>query len=171
MLPRKLYNFNVVIDGRSMAGVAEELTLPSLERKTESYRGASMLGPVDLDLGLEPLKLEFTLAEFNDDVLRSWGVTDAAGIGVRFLGAARADDSGSAAQAIEIAVRGRWKKVEQGNVKGGELAKMKVEMSLTYYRQTSNGQVLVEIDMISGKEMVGGIDRALAMLQAIGLAS
>lgn len=171
MLPKTLHNFNVIIDGRPMAGVAEEITLPSLERKTESYRGAGMLGPVELDLGMEALKLDFTLAEFNTDVLKSWGINDASGINVRFMGAARVNDGTGAVQAIEISVRGRWKKVEQGNAKNGDLAKMKVEMPLTYYRYKADGEALIEVDLIAGTESVGGTDRSKAMLAALGLAS
>lgn len=170
MLPKKLVNFNVVIEGRPMAGVAEEITLPVLERAMEEYRAAGMLGPVSLDLGLEPLSLEFTLAEFNADVLAEWGVPDAAGLGVRFLGAERADDGNGVADAVEVSVRGRWKKIDQGTVKNGELAKMKVEMPLTYFRYTRNGTVLVEIDLVAGTEISGGVNRSQGVLQAIGLA-
>lgn len=171
MLPRVLRNFNVIIDGRPMAGVAEELTLPSLERKMEDYRGGGMLAPVGLDLGLEALKLEFTLVEFNADVIKAWGLPDAGGINVRFLGAARTDDSTSSVDAIEVAVRGRWKKIEQGNVKTADAAKMKVEMPLVYYRYSLNGTVLVEIDVVSGKEVVGGVDRSAAVMTALGLSA
>ena len=91
MLPKKLENFNVIVDGRPLAGIAEEITLPKFARKLESFRAGGMIGPVSLDLGIEELKLEFTLAEFNADILSGWGVPDASGIGVRFMGAMRAD--------------------------------------------------------------------------------
>lgn len=171
MLPRVLKNFNVIIDGRPMAGVAEELVLPALERKMEEYRAGGMLAPVSLDLGLELLKLEFTLAQFDADVIKAWGLEDAGGINTRFLGAARADDGSSGVDAIEISVRGRWKKIEQGTVKNADQAKMKVEMPLVYYRYSLNGSVLIEIDVVTGKEVVGGVDRSAAMLQALGMAS
>jgi len=169
MLPRVLRNFTVVIDGYPMAGIAEELVLPSLERKMEDYRAAGMLAPVALDMGMEALKLEFTLAEFNANVIKAWGLGDAGGINVRFMGAARTDDSNSSVDAIEIAVRGRWKKLDQGTAKNADVAKMKVEMPLTYYRYKLNGDVLVEIDVIAGKEVVGGIDRSADVMKALGL--
>lgn len=169
MLPKIIKNFNTYIDGFSYAGLAEEIVLPSLERTTESYRGAGMLGPVDLDLGIEELKLELTLAEFNEQVLKGWGVADSSGIGVRFLGSAKADNSDSANDAIEISVRGRWKKIDPGTVKAGEMAKMKVEMPLTYYKYTFNNNVLVEIDLINGKEVVNGTDLTSAVMRSLGL--
>lgn len=170
MLPKVLRNFNVIVEGRPLAGIAEEVKLPDLERKMEDYRAAGMLAPVELDLGMAALKLEFTLAEFNADVLRSWGVLDAGGINTRFLGAARADDSNAGVDAIEISVRGRWKKIEAGNAKNSDLAKMKVEMPLVYYRYNLNGTTLIEIDVVTGKEVVGGVDRSAGVMQALGMA-
>lgn len=168
MLPRILRNFNVIIEARPMAGVAEEITLPKLDRKMEEFRGAGMLAPVSVDLGLEALKLEFTLGEYNADVLRSWGLAAADAIGVRFLGAARADDT-SGVDAIEIAVRGRWKTLDAGTVKLGDPAKLKVEMPLVYFRYNLNGTAIIEIDVIAGREVVAGTDRSADVARALGI--
>lgn len=171
MLPKVLKNFNAIIEGRSFAGVAEEITLPALERKTEEYRAGGMAGPVELDLGLAGLSLDFTLGEYNEDVLRAWGVFGAGAIPLRFLGAARADGEGASMDAIEITVRGRWKKVEFGSVKATDHAKLKVEMPLTFFRYSVNGRVIVEIDLISGTEIVDGEDRQDGVRRALGLVS
>lgn len=170
MLPKKLYNFNVFFDGNPMAGVVEEITLPTLERQTEDYRGAGMLGPVKLDLGLSALTLDFTMAEFNADVLGAWGLADMSGIGLRFLGETMSDDAASS-DAIELSVRGRVTKFEPGSAKGGELTKPKVEMALTYYKFSVNGEAKLEIDLIGATEVVNGTDRSAAMLKALGLAA
>lgn len=168
MLPRVIKNFNQYIDGRGYAGLAEEIALPKLELDTEEYRAAGMLGPVEIDLGLKGLKIEYTLGGFNADILKSWGVTDAGGIGARFLGAAVAED-GAGTDAIEISVRGRWKSLDFGTVKAKSMNKLKVEMPLTYYRYSANSVVLIEIDLISGKSTVGGVDMMDAVLSALGL--
>lgn len=168
MLPRKLYNFNAFIDGRPMAGLVEEITLPKLDRKMEDYSAGGMIGSVALDLGLDKLSMDFTLAEFNIDVLRRWGCLDAAGVPLRFLGAARADDSAAAVEAIEISVRGRWKTLDKGNQKRGERTKMKVEMPLAYFKYSSNSQTIIEIDLINGIEVVDGVDLTAAVRAALG---
>ncbi|WP_142847076.1 phage major tail tube protein [Telmatospirillum sp. J64-1] len=168
MLPKKLYNFNVIFEGHPLAGLVEEITLPVLERQMEEYRGAAMLGPVSLDLGMAALRLDFTLAEHNAHILEAWGVTEASGTGLRFLGAAMADDS-SASDAIEVSVRGRIQKFEPGTAKAGELTKPKVEMPLTYYRYSVNGNPLIEIDLVGGTEIVNGVNRSSQVLRALGL--
>jgi P2 family phage contractile tail tube protein len=169
-LPKILKNFNLFIDGLGMAGLAEEITLPKLELQTEEYEAAGMLGPVELDLGMNALKLEFTLAEFYADVLKYWGIADAGGINARFLGAVVSGD-GSSTDAIEVSVRGRWKSLDFGTAKKKELAKLKVEMPLTYFKYSANSDVLVEIDMISGKQVVNGTDLTAAILQALSISA
>lgn len=169
MLPKVLKNFNLYIDGVGYAGLAEEITLPKLELATEEYRAAGMLGPVDIDLGLSGLSLEFTLGEYNDAVIKLWGTTDAGGINLRFLGGAVSED-GSGTSAIEVSARGRWKTLDPGTVKGKDLAKLKVTAPLTYYRYSVNGSPLVEIDLIAGKQSVNGTDMMASVLAALGLA-
>ncbi|MFM2041544.1 MAG: hypothetical protein RLY86_120 [Pseudomonadota bacterium] len=171
MLPRKLYAFNVIIEGNPMAGVASEITLPVLDRKMEEFRAGGMLGPAMLDLGMEALSLSFTLAQFERTVLTQWGVFSASALNCRFLGAARADDGNGQVEAIEIQARGRWKQVDMGTAKAGDMTAMKIEMPLTYYKYTSDGQALVEIDLVAGREIVGGVDRSAAVLRAIGATS
>lgn len=170
MLPHVLKDFNLYIEGRGYAGLAEEITLPVLELQTEEWQAGGMLGPVELDLGMNALQLDFTLAEYNPEILKSWGVADAGGLNARFLGATVAGD-GSATSAIEISARGRFKKLDMGAAKKKEIAKLKVEMPLVYYRYSINGEVLIEIDMIGGKAVVGGTDTTADVLAALGLSA
>ncbi|MET4733480.1 P2 family phage contractile tail tube protein [Thalassospira sp. MBR-102] len=171
MLPMIIKNWNAFIDGVGYVGIAEEVVTPVLERVTESYRAAGMLGEIELDLGVEAMKLEMTLAQFDKNVLQQFGIRDASGVGVRLMAAGKADSADSNVDAIEISVRGRWKKIDPGTLKAGDLAKMKVEMPLTYFKYTLNGNVLVEIDMITGLEKVNGVDLSAALRQALGMAT
>ena len=170
MYPKKLTNFHVVIDGYSMAGVADEITLPVLSRNMVEHRAGGMLGPVSLDLGLEAMKVEITLSEQARAVLASWGLEDASGLGVRFMGAAESEDGDSSVDAIEVTVRGRWKMIDTGTIKPGETAKTKVEMPITYFKYTVNGTDLIEIDLMNNIEKVNGVDRMAAIRAAIGQA-
>lgn len=165
-LPKTLRNFNLFVEGFSLAGMAEEITLPKLSRKMEEYRGAGMHGPIDLDMGLEKLELDFSLKEYNKEILKSFGVHDASGVGLRFVGAIQNDADTAKAEAVEVTVRGRWKELDFGSVKTGEAATLKVTMPLTYIKYDCNGETLMEIDLIAGTEVIGGVDR-LAELNTI----
>ncbi|WP_421021521.1 phage major tail tube protein, partial [Klebsiella pneumoniae] len=58
-LPAVLKNYNVFVDGDSYAGTAKTIELPEIVKKTEEYRGAGMIGDIDLDMGFE--KMESTI--------------------------------------------------------------------------------------------------------------
>lgn len=168
MLPRNLVNWTAIIEGTPLTGAIKELVLPVLERKLEKFRAAGMLGEVSLDMGLEAMKIEGTLAEFSKAVMDTWGVARADGVGFRFMGAYRADD-GQPVEAIEATVRGRLVKLDYGTVEQGKLTEVKFEMACTYFKVTSNSTVRHEIDLVNGIEIVNGVDRQADARKAAGL--
>lgn len=167
-IPRVLKNFSLIVDGRGYAGKVAELTLPKLSRKMEEYRGGGMQGPIEIDMGLEKLECDFTLKEYNEEVLKLWGLTDHGAVMVRFKGALEADDAIGTITPIEVAVRGRWREIDGGTWKPGDSATMKVSIACSYYKYVSNGQTLIEIDVINMVEIVNGVDRQAALRAAIG---
>jgi P2 family phage contractile tail tube protein len=167
MIPETIRNFNLVADGYPFLGVAEEVTLPKIKVKTDSFRAAGMLGEVDVDMGVEKLVMDFTLAKFSREILGKLGVFNDSGRIIRFLGAAQ-ENGAAGISAIEVATRGQWTEVDMGTIKGGDRSKMKVTAGLTYYRYSVNNQPIITIDMIAGVYVTGGEDRYAAILQAIG---
>lgn len=170
MIPRVLKDFTLFIDGAGYAGLAKEITLPKLARQMEDHQAGGMLGPVKLDFGMDGLSLEYTIAEYSPEVFKLFGNPNASGIGARFLGALVSQDGGGT-DAIEVSVRGRIEEIDPGTVKKKENGELKVKMPLTYYRYTHNGEVLIELDMIGGKESVGGTDLTAAVLKSLGISS
>lgn len=168
MLPRVLYDFTQYIDGVGYAGLAEEIVLPKLTRQMEDYQAGGMLGPVKLDFGMDALTLEVTIAEYNPEILKLWGNANASGIGARFLGSLVSQDGGGT-DAVEISVRGRFEEIDPGTAKKKENGKLKVKMPLTYFRYSHNGEVLIELDLIGGKESVGGTDLSAAVMKSLGI--
>lgn len=56
-----------------------------------------------------------------------------------------------------------------GNWKGGDSATMKVAVAVSYYKFTSKGEVIIEIDVLNLVEKVDGKDRLAEHRKAIGL--
>lgn len=168
-IPRKLKFFSLFIEGQGYAGRVEELTLPKLSRKMEEFRAGGMNAPVEIDMGMEKLEAEFTLAEYNEDVLKLWGVKNNAQLGLRFKGSIEADDGTGTVTPIEVVLRGRWREVDMGNWKGGDSATLKVSVAASYYKYSSKGQDVIEIDVPNLVEKVGGEDRLLQHRVAIGV--
>lgn len=168
-LPKTLKHFNLFVDGRGYAGRVEEIQLPKLSRKFAEYQSGGMLGPVELDMGLEKLEGEITLAEFARDLLNTFGICDASGVLLRFRGAAVSDDADCTTVAIEIVMRGRFKEIDMGSAKPGEKGEMKLSYSLTRFEYHENDASVIEIDLINMIETINGVDRTKQMRDALAL--
>ena len=169
MIPAIIKNFNVFVDGVSMIGVAEEITLPKLGRKTEDFEAGGMGGPIELDLGQEKLEMGMTFKGWNKDVLKQYGVFAADGVPLRFRGAQRSDDADANTDAIEISVRGKFKELDFGSTKKGEANSLKITMPLTAFKYEINGEPLIDLDLINNIFVVDGEDRMADERKALGI--
>lgn len=169
-LPRKLKNMNLFNDGESYVGLARSVTLPTLARKMEAYRGAGMNGPVKSDLGMsdDGIQLEWTTGGLDVQVFRQFGIVRADGVLLRFAGAYQRDDTGEVS-AVEVVVRGRHEEIGMGDAESGEGTEQTVTTTCSYYKLTVDNEVLVEIDILNMVEMVNGEDRLAEQRAAIGL--
>lgn len=166
-LPRKLKNYNVFGDGESFLGQAKTVTLPTLTRKMEDFRGGGMSGPVSVDFGQEGIELKVVYGGFMRQILRQYGLTTHDGAQLRFAGAYQRDDTG-ATDSVEVVVRGRHSEIEFGDAEAGEDTEFNVTTKCSYYKLSVNGVTEVEIDLVNMIEIVGGVDRLAQQRRAIG---
>jgi P2 family phage contractile tail tube protein len=167
-LPRVLKDMMLFNESLDYIAEVSSVTLPTLTRKMEEWRGGGMGGPISLDLGMEALELKSTFGGPMRDVLRQWGVTTVDGNYLRFAGAYQQDDT-SDIDSVEIIVRGRHKEIEFGDQKVGELGEFGVTSALAYYKLVWNGRTEIEIDFLAGIEIVDGVDRRASIRSALGL--
>lgn len=166
-LPRKLKNFNLLLDGESYAGQATEIVLPKLSRNLEEFRAGGMSGPVSADMGMQAMSMEFTVGH-DVRVYRQFGTARADGALIRFVGAYQREDSAEVS-AVEVVARGRYSEIDPGTAQAGQDAPVKVTAALSYYKLTVDGVVEVEIDLMNFVEVVGGVDRLAEQRNALGL--
>lgn len=167
-LPRVLKNFILFNDGTGYLGEVPAFTPPKLSRKMEDYRAGGMNGPIGIDLGMEALESDWTAAGYMRSLFAQWGTPTHDGVLLRLAGAIQADDTGEV-QAVEIVMRGRHKEIDFGEAKAGEKTEIKVKSSLSYYKLTIDGVVIIEIDFVNFIEVVDGVDRMAQIRQALGL--
>ena len=170
MLPAKLKNFMLFNDAQSYLGEVGEVTLPKLARKMEKWRGGGMLGEVDIDMGQEPIELEWMAGGMLRQVLRQFGTNDIGGVLLRFAGAYQRDDGGQN-HLVEIVVKGRHAEIDMGNAKAGDDTEWKIKTSCVYYKLSIDGTTEVEIDMLHGLFNVAGSNLAADLLDLLGLAT
>ncbi len=165
-LPRKLKNLNTFVDGESYIGVISEFEEPKLAIATEEWRGGGMLGPVMLDMGLEAMEAALTMGGHEAALIRKFGTTRVDGVRLRLVGAYQADN-GSAAQAVEVYIGGRFTEIDPGKSKAGDSTEQKYKVPLAYYRRVVDGRVEIEIDMLRGIFIVDGVDRYAEIMAII----
>ena len=166
-LPRKLKNFALFVDGENYMGEVPEVTLPTLTRQMDDYRGGGMNMPVKLDFGMEAMESEIKAAGWFGGLLATWGTPRADGAMLRFAGALQADDTG-AIQACEAVIRGRFTEFDPGSAKAGDATEHTYKMAASYYKLTIAGAVVFEIDAVNMIELVDGVDRMDQVRAALG---
>lgn len=169
-LPRKLKNMNLFNDGSSYLAVAKSVTLPSLGRKMEAYRGGGMNGPVKADLGFsdDGIQLEWKTGGLDLVSLRQFGMVKASGVLLRFTGAFQQDDT-EEMSSVEVVVRGRHETIEMGDAQPGEDTEHAMTTTCSYYKLIVDGEVIIEIDLLNFVEMVDGVDMLEGQRKALGI--
>lgn len=167
-LPQKLKNFNLFNDGNSYMGKVDEVILPVLTVKAEEWRGGGMDAPIDVDLGMEKMSMEWTAGGWLSDALKQFGALNASGVGLRFTGAIQSDDT-EEVKAVEVTVRGRHTEMDLGTAKAGEETAHKYTTSLSYYKLKVDGEELIEIDVLNMVKVIGGKDLLAGHRAALGI--
>lgn len=169
-LPRKLKNMNLFNDGHSYLGVSKTVTLPSLGRKMEAYRGGGMNGPVKADLGFsdDGIQLEWKTGGLDLISLRQFGMVKASGVLLRFTGAFQQDDTEEMSN-VEIVVRGRHETIEMGDAQAGEDTEHAMTTTCSYYKLTVDGDDIIEIDLLNFIEKINGVDMLEKQRTALGI--
>lgn len=167
-LPQKLKNYNLFNDGQNYIGKVSEIVLPKLTAKMEEFRAGGMDAPIDVDLGMEKLTMEWTIGGFEAQVLKQFGTLTHNGIGLRFAGALQTDDL-AAIKAVEISVRGRHSEIDFGTAKAGDDTAKKITSSLSYYKLVMDGETVIEIDIPNMIKNIGGTDLLSDVRMALGM--
>lgn len=167
-LPRKLKAFAAFVDGTNYMGEVPEVTLPTLTRKMEEYRGGGMNGPVDMDFGQDKMEAEIKAAGWITALTSKWGAIAHDAVMIRFAGALQADDS-EAVVPIEVVMRGRLQERDPGSHKAGDATERTYKYTLSYYKEVVDGQVSIEIDLVNMVENVAGVDNLASTRAALGI--
>lgn len=166
MIPAVLKNFNLFIDGKGYAGKCD-VTPPKLTLKTDEHRAGGMDAPVKIDMGVEAIECQFTLYEYDADVLALWGLNDGDAVKLTLRGAIQ-QDSGLVIP-VAIYVRGIMTEIDGGEWKAGEKSSMKCSVNCRYYRYEQNNIEIINIDIENMVRSIRGVDKLAQQRKALGL--
>ncbi len=165
-LPRKLSHFDILIDGRTMFGRCEEITLPVLEVNTEDYRGSGFDTPLVLDRGLNKLECTIVMAEYDQLVMRRFM---SVGLPLSLIARGAITLQGISGY-ISASMRGQIVKMDMGTWKPGDNSNLTLSIVCSYYRLEMDGFEVMEIDVANMVRRVNGNDQLamarLAILKA-----
>lgn len=167
MIPQTLVNMNLFIDGKGYAGIATEVNLPKLKRKTEEHRAGGMDGPVKIGMGMEMLDGSFSLSGVSKEVMSFFGLADDTAFNGSFRGAYK-NQKGEVV-AVIATFRGMVEEVDSGSWKAGDKAETKFTIAPSYYKLEIDGQAVYELDPANCIRIINGKDEAAAERQAIGM--
>jgi len=167
MITDILKNMSLFVDGRGYAGKVDEVVPPKLTLVTEEHRAGGMDAPVELDMGMEKLEMDFSSAAFDVELLRLFGVAPGNEVPLTIRGALESED-GTVTPLI-INVRGKYRELDMGTWKPGEKVPLKAMVSLKYYKLTHGQDVVHEIDVEGMTRIINGVDQLEGQRSALGL--
>lgn len=167
MLEDILKNMNLFVDGHGNAGNIEEITLPKLTAKTEEFRNGGMDAPVEVEMGMEKLEMDFTLTRFDKTILKLFGLAPGNIKPLTIRGVLVSEDGTKTAAVIQA--RGMLKEVDAGSWKAGDKAVLKLTVALRYYKLLINDEVIHEIDIPNMIKIIDGNDQLAADRAILGL--
>jgi uncharacterized protein len=154
-VPRILKDYNCFLDGLGKVGLADEITLPTLELTTEDHRAGGMDVPIALDLGMEALELSVALSEHDPEVFKNFGKRDQNGVSFTFL-ANMVDDTN--VTPYRVKTRGMIKMIEPGTIQTGQKNPLNFTMRLRYYELAIGNEELIAIDADNFIRRIDGVD-------------
>ena len=162
--PRTIRGFNAFVDGVSYAGRVLEGKLPELKMQAANHRGGGMDAPISIDMGMEAMQAELTLAEWPPELIKMFGTRQRMTLRPGAMG-----ESDFTADSYVGTIGGRWTVVNFGDLKQGSDVPLKLMLETDYFRLQLDGEDLIEIDIEAGKRIIGGVDQLASMRAAMGL--
>lgn len=169
LVPEKLINFKVYLDGVDLLGVAD-VKLPSIETVTDTVKGAGIAGEVDSP----------TLGHYKSMKLSvKWRtITSAAAIlakqqshGLELRGAAQVFDAGNGQYnvvPVKVRVNGTPTKFDLGKFEPGTSMESEDELEVNYIKVSIDGNDVIEIDKYNFISKVFGDDYLAGVRAALG---
>jgi len=171
LIPDKLANFKVYLEGKTdLLGMAD-LTLPNIEHLTETIKGAGLLGEFEtLTLGhTKSMKTTLTWRTVTNDQMT---LSSLISHKLDIRGAFQEFDR-TKGQMVTRSV----KVLIQGNVPGNDLGKLEVgatsggstTLEVLYIKVDIDGKNKLEIDKLNFIYSVNGVDQLKDMRKALGM--
>lgn len=167
----KVIDANVYVNGESKHGLASEVTVPDITPVMSDYKSMGMVGSLELPNGID--KMEAIVKWTYPDNTAKLACADIYTPVELMVRSSKAEFIGSAGLAAEtpivVMMRGYSKKSPGGTFKPKEDTELESTFALTYYKETVDGEDIVEVDVVNNIYKVGGEDKMAARRANLGI--
>ena len=168
----QLKSARVRLNGQDFDGIVDEFHPPQLEIMIQQYHAAGMDVPIDLDMGMHPLRGRLMINGYQPASFAAFGTADQTSVQMTVDGAlegldAQLNRSGSR---ISFIMRGSVTAMAMGPIRGrGDLPRTLINISCISYKiELQDEGTIVDIDVLGYKREINGIDRLGDLRTAIG---
>lgn len=155
----KLINANLYVDGNSLLGRAEEITLPAIKWKMAEHKALGMIGTLNTPTVLEKLEGKIKWSAYYEDVLKKalnpWSLVQ---LQVRASLEGWGQMGRESQKPVVVMMTVGLQELPLGNIKQGDNVEVESTYNCNYIKMTVDGQDIVEIDIMAGIYEVNGQD-------------
>ena len=155
----RLTNANVYLDGGSMLGRAEEVSLPVLKAKMVEHKALGMVGTIEAFAGFEKLEGKIKWSALYADALRKTADPfRSVQLQVRGSVETYASPGRIEERPVVALLTVVFKSIPGGSFKQHENVEMESEFIATYMKLTVGGEAVTEIDVLANIYKAAGQD-------------
>lgn len=155
----RVTNANIYVDGKSLLGRAEEISLPDVKSTQSEHKAIGMVGKMEFFSGLDKLEAKIKWNSFYSEVLKKAANPFQA---VQLQARASLEVYTSAGRTEEVPVvihmTGTFKNLPLGNFKQHDNVELETTLGITYYKLEINGEEISEVDVMANIFKAGGVD-------------
>lgn len=168
MLQDILRDFILYNGADKMVGRIEKFKPPDLKRIVEDVRMSGMDMAMPVDMGMEPMEASWTTTGIDAGSYAGFGlISSATPIAVSVRAAAMNPLTGIPVPVIH-AFNGPITVVEASEYKVGERATLTTTVKPIFYSLTHGGKPIIEIDVVNGIRLIGGVDQLITLRAITG---
>lgn len=155
----RLTNCNVYIDGTSLLGRAQEITLPEIKAKMTDHPALGLMGMLELPSGTDKLEAKIKWNSRYPEVDKR---TSNPYLAVRLMVKASIEtyEGGDMTGRIPITtyLTGQFKGTQLGTFKQNDNVELESSIAVTYVKQEIGGEITLEFDVMACIYKINGVD-------------
>jgi P2 family phage contractile tail tube protein len=155
----RVTNANIYVDGRSLLGRAEEISLPTVKQIMSEHKALGMNGKFELPAGIDKLETRIKWNSFYRDTMVKAANPDAS-VNIQCRSSIKNWGSSGVLSEVPCVVHltAQFKDFPLGNFKQHDNVELESNLNVTYCKLVIDGTEVLEVDVLANIHKVNGVD-------------